>query len=147
MRLSGKKVVFTNGVFDLLHPGHLKSLSDAAIEADFMIVAINSDSSVKRLKGENRPIYTETDRAFIIASLLIVDAVVIFDEDTPLELIKAIRPDVIVKGGDYTIDQVVGSKEVMAYGGKVVINPLLEGYSTSSLIEKFKTLDFKTDSN
>ena len=139
VRLSGKKIVFTNGVFDLLHPGHIKSLSDAAAEADFLVVAINSDESVKRLKGAYRPFYNENDRALIIASMQIVDAVFIFNEDTPLEVIKALRPDVIVKGGDYTIDQVVGSKEVLGYGGKVVINPVLEGYSTSKFIDRLKS--------
>lgn len=138
-RLLKKKIVFTNGVFDILHAGHIKSLSDAAQEADFLVVGLNSDESVKRLKGEKRPLNNEQDRALILASLLIVDAVVIFNEDTPLELISEIKPDVLVKGGDYTIDQIAGAKEVIASGGRVVINPILEGYSTTGLIDRFKS--------
>ena len=131
-------IVFTNGVFDILHPGHIFSLSQAAREGDYLIVAINSDESVQRLKGFKRPVNPQDSRALIIASLLMVDAVIIFDEDTPLQLITEIKPDVLVKGGDYTIEQVVGAKEVIASGGRVVINPIIEGYSTSSLVEKLK---------
>jgi D-beta-D-heptose 7-phosphate kinase/D-beta-D-heptose 1-phosphate adenosyltransferase len=140
MRITGNKVSFTNGCFDILHKGHIASLSQAAAAADFFVVGVNSDSSTKRLKGEGRPINDEQSRALILASLIIVDAVVIFEEDTPLELIKAVRPDVMVKGGDYTIEQIVGAKEVMAGGGKVIINPIVEGYSTSGLIEKIRKL-------
>lgn len=135
-RLANKKIVFTNGVFDLLHPGHIRALSDAATEGDLLIVAVNSDDSVKRLKGNSRPVYDEQNRTLMLASLLIVDAVVVFTEDTPYELITAIKPDVLVKGGDYTPEQVAGAKEVIAYGGRVVIKPLLEGYSTTDLIER-----------
>ena len=131
-----KKIGFTNGVFDILHPGHIFSLSAAAKEADFLIVGINSDASVKRLKGDSRPVNDEASRALVLASLVIVDAVVIFDEDTPLELINKILPDVLIKGGDYTVDQVAGAKEVIARGGRVVINPILEGHSTTSIIER-----------
>ena len=138
IRLTGATVSFTNGCFDILHRGHIASLSEAAREADFLVVGVNSDSSTKRLKGEGRPVNNEESRAMILAALVIVDAVVIFNEDTPLELIKAIRPDVLVKGGDYTLEQIVGSKEVMEYGGKVVINPIVEGYSTTGIIEKLK---------
>lgn len=138
MRMFGTKVSFTNGCFDILHRGHIASLSEAAREADFLVVGVNSDSSTKKLKGEGRPVNNEDSRALILASLIIVDAVVIFNEDTPLELIKAIRPDVLVKGGDYTLEQIVGAKEVMAYGGRVVINPIVEGYSTTGIIEKIK---------
>ena len=134
-----KTVAFTNGVFDILHPGHVFSLSQAAQEADYLIVGLNSDDSVKRLKGKSRPINNQESRSLILATLLMVDAVVIFDEDTPLELINAIRPDVLVKGGDYTIEQIVGSKEVIANGGRVVINPIVEGYSTSEMIKKLKS--------
>ena len=137
-RVLEKKIVFTNGVFDVLHPGHLQSLNDAASEGDYLVVGINSDSSVKRLKGADRPVYDQHARTLILASLLVIDAVIVFEEDTPLELIKAIRPDVLVKGGDYTQQQIVGSKEVMENGGRVVIKPLLEGYSTSSIINKLK---------
>jgi len=135
-----KTVAFTNGVFDILHPGHIFSLSQAAREADYLIVGVNSDSSVRRLKGNNRPINNQEARALVVASLLIVDAITIFEEDTPLELIKSIQPDVLVKGGDYTIEQIVGAREVIQAGGRVVINPMVEGYSTSSIIEKAKTI-------
>ena len=138
-RLLRKKIVFTNGVFDILHPGHIQSLGDAAREGDILVVGLNSDDSVKRLKGDKRPFYNEQDRALILASLLIVDTVVIFNEDTPLELITEIKPEVLVKGGDYTLEQIVGAKEVIANGGRVVINPVLEGYSTTSLIERVKS--------
>lgn len=138
-RLKGKTIAFTNGCFDVFHPGHLASLSQAAAEADILVVGINSDRSVKILKGNDRPINTETDRAALIASLLIVDAVVIFDEETPLELIQKVEPDVLVKGGDYTIDQIVGAKEVQAAGGRVVINPIVEGFSSTKVIEKLKS--------
>lgn len=134
-RVLDKKIAFTNGVFDILHAGHIHSLSAAAREADFLIVGLNADSSVKRLKGESRPVNPQDARALILASLLIVDAVVVFEEDTPLELIKIILPDVIVKGGDYTVGQVAGAKEVMANGGRVVINSILEGYSTTAILK------------
>ena len=114
------------------------SLTQAGAEADLLIVALNSDASVKRLKGENRPVNKQDARALVMASLAVVDAVVIFDEDTPLELIKDILPDVLVKGGDYTVDQVAGAKEVIANGGRVVINPLLEGFSTTSMLSQAK---------
>jgi D-glycero-beta-D-manno-heptose 1-phosphate adenylyltransferase len=137
-RFTGKKIAFTNGVFDILHEGHIFSLSQAAKEADFLIVGLNADASVKRLKGESRPVNKQESRALILASLIIVDAVVIFEDDTPLELIKALLPDVMVKGGDYTIEQIAGSKEVIANGGRVVINPILNGFSTTSIIEQMK---------
>ena len=130
----GKKLVFTNGVFDLLHKGHIFSLSQAAKQGDILIIGLNSDSSVKRLKGDSRPINDQDARALLLSSLIMVDAVVIFEEDTPLKLITSILPDVLVKGGDYTIDQVAGAKEVIANGGKVVINPLLDGFSTTAII-------------
>src|ERR1700761_2976849 len=119
-RLLGKTVAFTNGCFDILHQGHIASLSDAAREADFLIVGLNSDASAKRLKGPGRPVMDEQSRALMLASLVMVDAVVIFEEDTPLDLIELIQPDVLVKGGDYTIDEIVGAKEVKAAGGRVV---------------------------
>lgn len=139
-RLPGKTVAFTNGVFDIMHRGHIASLSQAAVEADYLVVGLNSDASTKRLKGDSRPVNDEQARAIVMASLLMVDAVVLFEEDTPLELIKAILPDVIVKGGDYTEEQIVGAKEVKANGGKVVINPIVAGYSTTGLIGKINTL-------
>jgi D-glycero-beta-D-manno-heptose 1-phosphate adenylyltransferase len=136
-KFMGKTVAFTNGVFDILHQGHIFSLSHAASEGDMLVVGLNADASVKRLKGETRPINDEQSRALVLASLLMVDAVVLFEEDTPLELITSILPDVLVKGGDYTVEQVAGSKEVIANGGKVVINPILEGFSTTNIIKKF----------
>jgi len=133
-RLLSGKIVFTNGVFDILHSGHIYSLSQAAKEAEFLIVGLNSDASVKRLKGETRPINSQDSRALLLASLVMVDAVVIFEEDTPLELIKSIMPDVLVKGGDYTVEQIAGAKEVIANGGRVVINPMLEGFSSTGIL-------------
>jgi D-glycero-beta-D-manno-heptose 1-phosphate adenylyltransferase len=137
-RLTSKTIAFTNGVFDLLHQGHIFSLSQAAKEADILIVGLNADASVKRLKGNDRPIHDQDTRALLLASLQIVDAVVLFEEDTPLNLIVSIMPDVLVKGGDYTIEQIVGAKETMAGGGRVVINPILEGISTTNIISKMK---------
>jgi D-glycero-beta-D-manno-heptose 1-phosphate adenylyltransferase len=139
-KLLSKTVAFTNGCFDILHEGHIFSLSKAASEADFLIVGVNADASVRKLKGEHRPVNNEHSRSRILASLLMVDAVVIFEEDTPLELINLLKPDVLVKGGDYTLDEIVGAKEVIANGGRVVINPILEGFSTTGLIEKIHRL-------
>lgn len=138
-KVLSKTIAFTNGVFDILHPGHIFSLSQAAKEADYLVVGLNSDGSVTRLKGNNRPINNQESRSLILASLLVVDAVVIFEEDTPLQLINALKPDVLVKGGDYKLEQIVGAKEVIANGGRVVINPIVEGYSTTSLIENLKS--------
>jgi rfaE bifunctional protein nucleotidyltransferase chain/domain len=135
-RLKGERVVFTNGCFDLLHRGHISLLLEAAAFGNRLVVAINSDASVKHLKGASRPIQTEADRALLLAAMTYVDAVVIFEEDTPLALIKFLQPDVLVKGGDYTIETVVGAQEVQAYGGSVVLIPLEEGYSTTGLLEK-----------
>ena len=138
-RITGATVAFTNGVFDILHEGHIASLSQAAREADFLIVAVNSDDSVKRLKGPERPVNSEYSRALLLAAMVMVDAVIIFAQDTPLELITAILPDVLVKGGDYTLEKIVGAREVMDHGGRVIINPILEGFSTTSIIQKMKT--------
>lgn len=135
-RLNSKTIAFTNGVFDILHQGHIAVLAKAASFADVLIVGVNSDKSVKKLKGNDRPINTEQSRALILASLIMVDAVVIFDEETPLELIKKIKPDVLIKGGDYTIDTIVGAKEVIGNGGKIEIFPIEEGFSTTGIIEK-----------
>lgn len=139
-KLISKTISFTNGCFDILHPGHIASLSDAAREADFLIVGLNSDLSAKKLKGAGRPVMDQQSRALMLASLLMVDAVVIFEEETPIELIKRIQPDVLVKGGDYTIEQIVGAKEVVAAGGRVVINPIVEGFSTTGIIGKIRSL-------
>jgi D-beta-D-heptose 7-phosphate kinase/D-beta-D-heptose 1-phosphate adenosyltransferase len=137
-RLLNKKIVFTNGVFDILHEGHIASLSEAATYGDILIIGVNTDASVKRLKGISRPVNNEYSRLLILASLLITDAVILFDEDTPINLITAIMPHVLVKGGDYTIDQIVGAKEVIANGGEVKIVPILQGFSTTSIIKKMK---------
>ncbi len=131
-------VVFTNGVFDLVHPGHVDVLCAARAEGESLIVGVNSDASVRRLKGEGRPVRREAERALVLAAMEAVDAVVIFDEDTPLESIRALHPDVIVKGGDYTPDTVVGRAEVEARGGRVVIVPLTAGQSTTSIIERLR---------
>lgn len=135
-RSSGQKVVFTNGCFDLLHIGHVTLLEDARREGDRLVVGINSDASVSALKGPTRPIVGERERARILAALAAVDAVVVFGEATPLELIEALRPDVIVKGGDYSEATVVGAKEVRSWGGRVKIVPTVEGFSTTGLIAK-----------
>jgi len=139
-RLLGKTISFTNGCFDILHPGHIASLSEAALEADFLVVGLNSDASARKLKGEGRPVLDEQSRALMLSSLLIVDAIVIFDEDTPLDLIALVKPDVLVKGGDYTLEQIVGAKEVMAAGGSVVINPIVPGFSSTGIIGKIRAL-------
>lgn len=139
-KLLNKTISFTNGCFDILHPGHIASLSNAASEADYLIVGLNSDGSAHRLKGKGRPVLDEKSRALMLASLMIVDAVVIFDEDTPLDIIETIKPDVLVKGGDYTIEQIVGAKEVISAGGRVVINPILPGFSTTGIIGKINKL-------
>ena len=137
-RLQNKKIVFTNGVFDILHEGHIASLSDAALFGDVLIIGLNADESVKRLKGENRPVNNEASRALLLASLVMTDAIILFTEDTPLNLISSILPDVLVKGGDYTVEQIAGAKEVLANGGEVKIVPLVEGFSTTGIIEKMK---------
>ena len=139
MRLKNKKIAFTNGVFDLLHEGHIASLSQAATYGDVLIVGVNSDASVKRLKGDSRPVNNEQARALILASLVVVDAVIIFEEDTPLELIKTVMPDVLVKGGDYTIENIAGAKEVIANGGEVILADIIEGVSTTAMIEKMRS--------
>jgi rfaE bifunctional protein nucleotidyltransferase chain/domain len=129
-------VVFTNGVFDLLHPGHLDVLLGARRAGDALMVALNTDDSVRRLKGPSRPIRSADERARLVAALSMVDVVVTFDEDTPLELIRVIRPDVLVKGGDYDPDSIVGAAEVRSWGGRVVIIPLTAGHSTTATIAR-----------
>ncbi|OQC48411.1 MAG: Bifunctional protein HldE [Candidatus Marinimicrobia bacterium ADurb.Bin030] len=134
LKREGRKVAFTNGCFDLLHIGHLELLEHARKLGDILIVGLNSDDSVRRLKGPQRPINTQLDRARILAALEVVDYVVIFNEDTPLELIQTIKPDFLIKGGDYSPDTIVGSAFVESYGGKVIVFPLVRGKSTSDLI-------------
>ena len=135
LRSSGKKIVFTNGCFDVLHPGHIYLLRKAKELGDYLFVGLNSDESVKRLKGERRPIFKEEARKEILLALRFVDKVVIFDEDTPLELIKAVKPDFLVKGAEYAEEEIVGADFVQSYGGKIVRIEMLPEYSTTKLIE------------
>lgn len=135
-RFFGKKVVFTNGCFDLLHLGHLDYLSKAADLGDVLIIGVNTDASVSRIKGPTRPVNDELSRTMLLAGLMFVDAVVLFDEPTPKEIIDFIQPDVLVKGDDYKAEEIVGYDTVMAKGGQVVTIPLVEGYSTTNLIRR-----------
>ena len=137
-RSQNKTIAFTNGVFDILHQGHIFSITQAANEADYLVIGLNADRSVKKLKGDSRPVNNQDSRAYVLAALQMVDLVIIFEEETPIELIKTILPDVLVKGGDYKIEMIAGSKEVIDYGGRVVINPLLPGYSTTGIINSMK---------
>lgn len=137
-RKNGKKIVFTNGCFDILHRGHVEYLSKAAAFGDVMVVGLNTDASVKRLKGPSRPVNDEYARAFVLAGLEFVSAVVLFDEDTPYNLIKKVQPDFLVKGSDYKPENIVGYDIVTAKGGKVVTVDLVEGYSTTKTIEKMQ---------
>ncbi|TAL67128.1 MAG: D-glycero-beta-D-manno-heptose 1-phosphate adenylyltransferase [Bacteroidetes bacterium] len=139
-RIEGKKIVFTNGCFDIIHSGHITYLSKAKELGDVLIVGLNSDDSVTRLKGPGRPVNNENDRVLVLDSLRFVDYVVLFNEDTPYNLIKEIIPDVLVKGGDYTINTIVGADFVSQKGGKVISIPLVEGKSTSGLLEKIRHL-------
>ncbi len=134
-RFAGKKIVFTNGCFDVLHIGHIRLLLAAADLGDTLIVGLNSDDSVKRLKGESRPIHNQNIRAEQLASLVPVDAVIVFEEDTPENLIQLVRPDVLVKGGDYNESNIVGAPFVKSYGGEVVVFETVEGFSSSRIIK------------
>ena len=138
-RASGKRVVFTNGVFDLLHPGHVRYLQSAQREGDALIIGLNSDRSVRAYKGPSRPIIPEHERAEILAALACVDAVVIFDEETPDHIIRLIQPDILVKGADWAADAIVGRDTVEARGGRVVRIPVEQGWSTSAIIERIKS--------
>jgi D-beta-D-heptose 7-phosphate kinase/D-beta-D-heptose 1-phosphate adenosyltransferase len=135
---NGRQVVFTNGCFDLLHPGHIRSLEQARALGDALIVGLNSDSSVRMLKGPGRPVLPELERAEILAALECVDAVVIFNEPTPREIISSLLPDVLVKGGDWAGDKIIGREEVEAAGGRVVSIPIVSGYSTSAILERIR---------
>jgi rfaE bifunctional protein nucleotidyltransferase chain/domain len=137
-KANGKKVVFTNGVFDLLHIGHITYMAKAAELGDKLIIGLNSDSSVKRIKGDDRPVNDQNSRALLLAALFFVDAVVIFDEDTPNNLITDLLPDILVKGADYAIKNIVGGKEVIANGGKVKTIDFVDGYSSTAIIHKIK---------
>ena len=135
-KLQGKKVVFTNGCFDILHAGHVQYLEKAKASGDMLIVGVNSDASVKQLKGNDRPLVTAIDRCTVLAALEAVDATVIFDEDTPAEIIETLLPNILVKGADWPIDKIVGAETVLEHGGEVKTVELLEGRSTTSIIER-----------
>jgi len=141
LQTRGLKVVFTNGCFDLLHPGHVDYLEEARSLGDALIVAVNTDASVRRLgKGPARPLNPESDRARVLAALAAVDRVVLFDEDTPHEILTELKPDVLVKGGDYRLEEVVGREIVLARGGQVMILPFREGYSTTVLLDRLRSV-------
>jgi rfaE bifunctional protein nucleotidyltransferase chain/domain len=142
-RKQGQLVVFTNGCFDILHAGHIKYLESAAALGDHLIIAVNSDESVRKLKGESRPINILSSRLYLLASLSCVDGVFPFTEETPLEVIKQLKPDVLVKGGDYKPENMVGAKEVMSWGGHVEVIPYVEGFSTTKLESKILELHRK----
>jgi len=138
LRREGKRVVFTNGCFDLLHPGHVRYLREARSLGDVLVVALNSDASVRALKGEGRPILNQDERAVVMAALEVVDYVTVFEEETPRELIASLLPDVLVKGGDWAIEAIVGREEVEAAGGRVLSLPYLEGASTSEIVQRIR---------
>jgi D-beta-D-heptose 7-phosphate kinase/D-beta-D-heptose 1-phosphate adenosyltransferase len=138
IRRGGRRLVFTNGCFDLLHPGHLALLERARRLGDALLVGVNSDASVRRLKGPGRPLRSQRERCRILAAVRWVDAVVVFGEDTPARLIREVRPDVLVKGRDYRPEEVVGAEDVRSWGGRVVLVPLLRGYSTTRLLERLR---------
>ena len=137
-KFKSKKIVFTNGCFDILHRGHIEYLAKASQEGDMLVVGLNTDSSVTRLKGKDRPVQDQDSRALILASLQFVNAVVLFEEDTPLNLIKTVQPDILIKGADYSIENIVGSDVVLAKGGEVKTIEFVEGYSTSSVLNKIQ---------
>jgi rfaE bifunctional protein nucleotidyltransferase chain/domain len=144
LHAQAKRVVFTNGVFDLLHPGHVRYLQAARGEGDALVIGVNSDRSVRANKGPSRPIIPEHERAELLAALACVDAVVIFDEDTPADIIRHVQPDVLVKGADWAADQIVGRDTVEARGGKVVRIPVEQGWSTSGIVERIRALKART---
>ncbi len=137
-RSRGERIVFTNGCFDLIHPGHVLYLEAARALGDLLVVGLNSDASVRRLKGPSRPVCTQQERALVLAALRSVDYVVVFDEDTPLDLIREVEPDVLVKGGDWARDEIVGREVVEARGGEVVTIPLVPGASTTGIVERIR---------
>lgn len=134
----GKKIVFTNGVFDLLHIGHITYMAKAADLGDKLVIGLNSDGSVKRIKGEDRPVNDQNSRAALLAALFFVDAIVVFEEDTPINVITTLMPDILVKGADYAIENIVGAREVIANGGEVTTINFVEGYSSTSIIQKIR---------
>ncbi len=136
----GKKIAFTNGCFDILHSGHIKYLEAAKNKADILLVAVNTDSSVKKIKGLKRPINKQSDRIKVLSAISCIDYLTFFGEETPLNLIKLLKPDVLIKGGDWDIKKIVGSAVVRSYGGKVITIPYIKGYSTTNLIKKINAL-------
>ena len=136
--LKNKKIVFTNGCFDILHRGHIEYLAQAANHGDILVIGLNTDNSVRRIKGDSRPVQDQVARAMVLASLQFVSAVILFDEDTPYELIKRVQPDILIKGSDYKTEDIVGYDIVTAKGGEVITIDFIEGYSTTSIIEKLK---------
>jgi D-beta-D-heptose 7-phosphate kinase/D-beta-D-heptose 1-phosphate adenosyltransferase len=139
-RANGARIVFTNGVFDILHPGHLRYLEAARRHGDLLIVGVNSDASVRRNKGPERPINPEHERAEVLAALACVDAVSIFDDETPADIIRRVQPDILVKGADWPADQIVGRDTVEARGGRVILEPVEQGYSTTAIIDKVRSV-------
>lgn len=135
-RFKNYKIVFTNGCFDIIHRGHIEYLIEASKLGDILVLGLNTDNSIKRLKGEGRPIQDQKTRAIVLAAYSFINAIVMFDEDTPIELIKFIRPNILVKGGDYKKEEIVGYDFVNSYGGEVVVLPYIEGYSTTDIIKK-----------
>ena len=139
-RENGDKIIFTNGCFDIVHKGHIEVLAKTADLGNKLIIGLNSDNSIKKNKGSTRPIVDEKARAFLLASLCFVDAIILFSEETPINLIKILKPDVLAKGGDYKIETIIGHKEVQDYNGEVTLVPFIDGYSTTSIIEKIKSI-------
>ena len=139
LRRAGKQIVFTNGCFDILHAGHVQYLERARNLGDFLVVGLNSDRSVRKLKGKGRPVNSQNDRALVLAGLTAVDCVTIFDEETPLNLIQKVRPHILVKGADWSINSIAGAQEVKSWGGKVKLIPLLKGRSSSGILKKIKS--------
>jgi len=135
---NGEKIVFTNGCFDIVHRGHVEVLANTADLGDRLIIGLNSDSSIKNLKGENRPIINETSRAILLSSLQFVDAIVFFSDETPLNLIKTLIPDILAKGGDYKVTDIAGNEVVLENGGEVILVPFINGFSSTNIIEKIK---------
>ena len=135
---NGEKIVFTNGCFDLVHRGHIEVLANTADLGDRLIIGLNSDSSIKNLKGENRPIINETSRAILLSSLQFVDAIVFFSDENPLNLIKTLIPDILAKGGDYKVTEIAGNEVVLENGGEVILVPFINGFSSTNIIEKIK---------
>jgi D-beta-D-heptose 7-phosphate kinase/D-beta-D-heptose 1-phosphate adenosyltransferase len=145
LRTKGKKIAFTNGCFDILHVGHVRYLREAKKTADVLVLALNSDSSVRSLKGEEKPLIPENERAEILAALEFIDFITIFEELTPLELINYLKPDILIKGGDWPEEKVVGREEVKKWGGRVAIIPEVEGKSTTNIVEKIKKLYYSNE--